>query len=206
MVYKITLAVVSVLARIFFHMEFYGKDIVEEYKTNGRAFVLCPNHISAIDPIFVVLGRGKGKKLTVMAKEELFKVGILGWFFKQLGAIPVARGTGDRSVLDEAINDVANGAGALIFPEGTRGSGNEMGKLKSGAFAVAAQTKADIIPVRIIYHTKDGRMKLFCHVTTVFGKPLKIEDTQLDTGSRQKIREAKAALENCYAELLEEYK
>ena len=206
MVYVITVAVVTVIAHLLFKFEYYGKDIINQYKTNGRPYIVCPNHVSAIDPVFVVVARGSGRKLTVMAKEELFKIGILSWFFRKLGAIPVARGTGDKDVLEKAINDVKNGAGALIFPEGTRGNGTEMGKLKSGAFAIAAQTGADIIPVRIIYHTKDGNMKLFCKVTTVFGEPLKIEDTQLDTGSRQQIRVAKAMLEESYAKMLEEYK
>ena len=206
MVYVITVAVVTVIAHLLFKFEYYGKDIINQYKTNGRPYIVCPNHVSAIDPVFVVVARGSGRKLTVMAKEELFKIGILSWFFRKLGAIPVARGTGDKDVLEKAINDVKNGAGALIFPEGTRGNGNEMGKLKSGAFAIAAQTGADIIPVRIIYHTKDGNMKLFCKVTTVFGEPLKMEDTQLDTGSRQQIRVAKAMLEESYAKMLEEYK
>jgi len=206
MIYVVVVAIVSVLFRVLFSFEYYGKGIIDSYKTNGRPYIVCPNHISAIDPVFVVIARGRGRKLTVMAKEELFKIKILGWFFGKLGAIPVARGTGDKTVLEKAINNVADGAGALIFPEGTRGNGNEMGKLKSGAFAIAAQTKADIIPVRIIYHTKDGNMKLFCRVTVVFGTPLKIEDTQLDTGSRQKIREAKALMEEAYAEMLEEYR
>ena len=206
MVYVITVAIVSVLFRLLFQVDCYGKEVIDEYKTNGRPYIVCPNHISAVDPVFVVILRGRGRKLTVMAKEELFKIGILSWFFRKLGAIPVARGTGDKAVLDKAVSDVANGAGALIFPEGTRGEGNTMGKLKSGAFAIAAQTRADIIPVRIIYHTKDGNMKLFCRVTVVFGNPLKIEDTQLDSGSRQKIREAKAAMEESYAKMLEEYK
>jgi len=206
MIYVAVVAIVSVLFRVLFNFEYYGKDIIDSYKTNGRPYIVCPNHVSAIDPVFVVVARGRGRKLTVMAKEELFKIKILGWFFGKLGAIPVARGTGDKGVLDQTINDLKSGAGALIFPEGTRGDGNNMGKLKSGAFAIAAQTGADIIPVRIIYHTEDGNMKLFCKVTVVFGKPLRIEDTQLDSGSRQKIRETKTLMEESYAQMLEEYK
>ena len=80
-----------------------------------------------------------------------------------------------------------------------------MGKIKSGAFAIAAQTGADIIPVRIIYHTKDGNMKLFCKVTVVFGDPLTISETQLDNGQRQQIRIAKGMMEQSYAQMLEEY-
>ncbi|MBQ5782737.1 MAG: 1-acyl-sn-glycerol-3-phosphate acyltransferase [Oscillospiraceae bacterium] len=206
MVYVITVVVAAVISHILFRYDVHGKNIIDEYKKNGRPYIVCPNHVSAIDPVFVVVTRGTGRKLTVMAKEELFKNKILGWFFSKLGAIPVARGTGDKSVLEKAINDVKNGAGALIFPEGTRGNGNEMGKLKSGAFAIAAETKADIIPVRLIYHTDDGNMKLFCKVTIAYGTPLKIEDTQLDSGSRQQIRVAKAMLEESYAKLLEEHR
>ena len=114
-------------------MESYGKDIILEYKTNGRPYIICPNHISALDPLFIIILRGCGRKLTVMAKEELFKNKFFGWFLGQLGAISVARGTGDKDVLEKAIGDIKNGAGALIFPEGTRGDGNNMGKLKSGA-------------------------------------------------------------------------
>ena len=205
MVYIVVFAVLSVLLRLLFRMEVHGKENIVEYKTNGRPYIVCPNHISALDPLFVIVLRGTGRKLTIMAKEELFKNKFFGWFLGQLGAIAVARGTGDRDVLEKAINDVKNGAGALVFPEGTRGNGNEMGRLKTGAFAIAAQTKADIIPVRIIYHTEDGNMKLFCPVTVVFDKPLTIEETQLDNGSRQQIRVAKAMLEESYEKMLEEY-
>lgn len=205
MVYIVVFAVLSVLMRVLFQLEVHGKENIVAYKTNGRPYIVCPNHISALDPLFVIVLRGTGRKLTIMAKEELFKNKFFGWFLGQLGAISVARGTGDRDVLEKAINDVKDGAGALVFPEGTRGNGNEMGRLKTGAFAIAAQTKADIIPVRIIYGTKDGNMKFFCRVKVVFGQPLTIEDTQLDNGSRQQIRVAKAMMEESYAKLLEEH-
>ena len=206
MVYAIVFVVLVVLLRVVFRFEHYGKDVLDSYKTNGRPYILCPNHISAVDPLLVIITRGTGRKLTVMAKEELFKNKFFGWFLGQLGAIPVARGTGDKDVLEKTIEDIKKGAGVMIFPEGTRGNGNEMGRLKSGAFAVAAQTGADLIPVRIIYHTADGNMKPFCKATVAVGQPLTIEQTQLDNGQRQQIRIAKAMLEESYAKLLEEYK
>ena len=206
MVYVIALAVLAVLVRVLFRFEYYGKDIIDSYKTNGRPYIVCPNHISAVDPVLVIVARGTGRKLTIMAKEELFKNKFFGWLLGKLGAIPVARGTGDKDVLEKTIEDIRNGAGVMIFPEGTRGNGNEMGRLKSGAFAVAAQTGADLIPVRIIYHTEDGKMKLLCKATVAIGQPLTIQQTQLDNGQRQQIRIAKAMLEESYAKLLEEYK
>ena len=74
MVYIVVVAVVSVLARVLFNFEYYGKEIIDSYKTNGRPYIVCPNHISAVDPVFVVVARGKGRKLTIMAKEEIFKI------------------------------------------------------------------------------------------------------------------------------------
>ena len=73
MVYKIVYSVLSVLLRILFKLDYHGKEIIREYKTNGRPFVVCSNHISALDPVFIILGRGKGRKLTILGKEELFK-------------------------------------------------------------------------------------------------------------------------------------
>ena len=45
----------------------------------------------------------------------------------------------------------------MIFPEGTRTKTGKLGMIKSGAFVIAAAAGADMLPVRIIYGTKDGR-------------------------------------------------
>ena len=125
--------------------------------------------------------------------------------FTHVGVIPVERGKGDKGVIEKAMNDVKNGSGMLIFPEGTRSGSNEMGRLKSGAFMIAAGTSADIIPCRIVYDTKNGDAKLFGKVVINFGKPLTIEETKLDNGSRQQLRETKIMLENSLNNLLEAY-
>ena len=53
-----------------------------------------------------------------------------------------------------------NGTGIMIFPEGTRTKTGKLGVIKSGAFVIAAAAGADMLPVRIIYGTKDGRLHL----------------------------------------------
>ncbi len=205
MFYIIMFCLVSLVFRIIFNIKVTGKEIIQEYKSNGRPYVICANHVSMLDPIFIVIVRGWGKKLSILGKAELFKGPILSWMFTQVGVIPVDRGKGDKGVIEKAMSDIRNGSGMLIFPEGTRSGSNQMGKLKSGAFMIAAGTSADIIPCRIIYDTKDGGMKFFGKVVVNFGEPLTIEQTQLDSGSRQQIRDTKAMLENSLNNLLEEY-
>ena len=88
--------------------------------------------------MFVVLARFWGKKMLVMAKEELMHVNpFFTWFFRQVGVFGVTRGRGDTTAVDDAIEKVRAGQGLLIFPEGTRSKTGEPGKLKSGAFVIA---------------------------------------------------------------------
>ena len=48
----------SVLFRIPYRIRIVGRENLPK----GRGYVLCPNHLSAIDPVFVVLARGWGAR------------------------------------------------------------------------------------------------------------------------------------------------
>ena len=205
MVYAICFAAVSVLFRIIFRFETHNTEVFDEYKKNGRPFIICANHLSMIDPVFVVMAYGIGKKLSIMGKAELFKNPFLNWIFRQVGCFPVERGKADKSALEKGISDIKNGHGMLIFPEGTRGTGDKMQKIKSGAFMIAAQTGADIIPVRIVYPTKTRKLQPLCKVVISVGKPMTAEETDLASGSRAAIREAKKNFETELERLLSEY-
>lgn len=195
--------IIICLAWIIFHIPFRIRTVGRENLITDRGFVLCPNHLSALDPVFVVLSRFWGKPMWVMAKEELFRNPFFAWFFRNVGVFPVERGKGDKGLLNDAIASVQSGRGMLIFPEGTRSKTGELQKLKSGAFVVAEAAHADIIPCRIIY--KGGKMHLFGTVTVVYGKPISIESLGLgEEHAASKLREAKALLVERYEQLLAE--
>ena len=99
------------IAWVVFHIPYRIRTIGRENLPKDRGYVLCPNHLSAIDPVFVVLARFWGKKMWVMAKEELFRNPVIAWFFGHVGVFPVARGRGDRSVLDSAIAHASSAVG-----------------------------------------------------------------------------------------------
>lgn len=190
------------LAWLVWHLIFRIKVIGRENLPKDRGFVLCPNHISAIDPVFVATARFWGKRLLIMGKEELFNINpIISWMFLHVGVVPVQRGKGDTSVVENAIECVKNGQGLLIFPEGTRTKDGNLGRIKSGALVVASQANVDIIPCRIIY--KGGKMKLFCRCTIIFGKAIDKGLLQLgEPRSATRLRECKLLLQENLESLL----
>lgn len=205
MVYIILFSAVSIIFRLLLSYRVYGRENLTEYKKNGRPFVICANHLSMIDPILIAMAWGIGRKLSIMGKAELFKNPFLSWVFTNVGVFPVDRGKGDTSVIDKAMDDVKNGQGMLIFPEGTRGSGVGMGRFKSGAFLVAAGTEADIIPVRVVYPTKSGRLRFLYPAAICIGKAISSGDLGLSDGSKHALRRAKTLVRQRLDELYADY-
>lgn len=148
-------------------------------------------------------GFGAGP-MVIMAKEELFEISrLLNWAWRHVGVVCVRRGKGDATVVENTVREVREGRGALVFPEGTRTKDGNLGKLKSGAFVIAAEAGVDMIPCRIIY--KGGKMRVFGRCTVVFGKPIpagKIEAGR--AAQRRRLRECKALLAEELEKLLEE--
>lgn len=92
----------------------------------------------------------------------------------------------------------------MVFPEGTRTKTGKLGMIKSGAFVIAAAAGADMLPVRIIYGTKDGKMHLFCKIRIVFGEAIPAEDLQIKDQSHKmaELRRMKNRLRDELEQLL----
>ena len=179
--YWIVLPIVWVLIHILWRIEVIGLDKVPR----DRPIVLAPNHISDLDPVFVLGVVFDFSRYRILAKQELFRNPVIGWALGCLGAIPIDRGKGDTETIDKVIAECRGGTRVLIFPEGTRSKTGQLGKLKSGAFAIASQAGADILPCRIIYDTPDARMHLFCRMRICFGDPISTAGAAGDDPRRQ---------------------
>lgn len=167
-------------------------------------YVLAPNHLFAIDPMYVILARGCRPKMLVMGKEELFEKGwLLNFIWKVFGAFPVDRGSGNRGLLDEVSVEVKRGHDLLIFPEGTRSRDGKLLRMKSGAFVVAQEAGVPIVPCRIWYAA--GGPRLFGRIYIAFGKPLSMEALGLVEYTPKNLRAAKdtfvASLEELSGEI-----
>lgn len=193
------------LAWIVFHVGFRvrteGRENLKKVQTRG--YILAPNHISAIDPVFVIITRFWGRRMIVFAKKELFEINaFLSWFFRCAGALCV-RGTKDEvAVIDETVARCQNGESLLIFPEGTREKDGTFLQPKSGLFVIAAAAAVDVVPVRIHYETPDGKMKLFCKVRVVYGEPMPAAQFAMESRrDMKKLRANKQALLDAWEKL-----
>ena len=182
-------------------IEGIGRENLKKVRTNGC--IIAPNHVSAIDPVFVVITRFWGRRMVVFAKKELFEINVLlTWFFRWMGALCV-RGTREElDVIDQTVEVCRNGGTLLIFPEGTREKEGKLLQPKSGLFVIAAQAAVDVVPVRILYDTPDGRMKLFCKVKVVYGEPMPAAQFAMESRRDLKtLRANKQALLDAWEEL-----
>ena len=199
--YYILVPLAWIVFHIGFRVECVGHENLKKVQTRGC--ILAPNHISAIDPVFVVITRFWGRRMVVFAKKELFEINaLLTWFFRCCGALCV-RGTKEEvAVIGETVKQCQNGGTLLIFPEGTREKDGVLLQPKSGLFVIAAEAGVDVVPVRIYYDTPDGKMKLFCKVRVVYGEPMPAAQFAME-GRRdvKKLRANKQALLDAWENL-----
>ena len=205
LLYWILLPIVWVLAHILFRFEVIGRENLKAVR-DGRAYVIAPNHIANLDPVLIAITIFDWKRLRILAKEELFKNPLAGWFLRCMGAVSIERGKGDADMhaAKTALRCLKEGHKLLIFPEGTRTKTGKLGVIKSGAFVIAAAAGADMLPVRIIYGTKDGRLHLFCKLRIVFGEPIPAADLQIRDQSHKmaELRRMKNLLRDELEQLL----
>ena len=141
--YRILRRLLTWLMRVLFSPRVEGPGRVP---TEGPV-IIAPVHRSIIDFGFAIFLTDR--KMFFIAKDSLWKVGVLGRFLLAMGAFPVHRESADRAALNHAESVLARGEVLVLFPEGTRQDGPVVGDILEGAAFLAARTGATIIPVGI---------------------------------------------------------
>jgi len=121
-----------------------------QHLTSGRPGIFVFNHQSMLDPVIVMkLVRGK---LTGVAKREARDMPGFGKLFEFAGVAFVDRGntTQAKQALAPAVDKVREeGLSLLLAPEGTRSATPRIGEFKKGAFHIAMQAQAPMVPIVI---------------------------------------------------------
>ncbi|MBA2736573.1 MAG: 1-acyl-sn-glycerol-3-phosphate acyltransferase [Pyrinomonadaceae bacterium] len=127
-----------------------------EVKVSGRenleadkSYIFIANHHSYIDT--TALFAYAGKKIGLIAKKELLKVPVLGRGISFINFVTIDRSNPERArqTMDNVRRIVDGGYSFGVFAEGTRAMPGELLPFKKGAFHLALQTGAAIIPVAI---------------------------------------------------------
>ena len=156
------------ILRTIWRLDVVGADRVPR---TGPLIVAC-NHVSNLDP--PALGVAMPRRVTYMAKIELFRMPILGPLITALGAFPVDRSRGDIAAIKTAIKVVEGGAALGIFPEGGRNQdGSKVPQM--GVALLASMSGATVIPAYVSGTSQAHRL---ARVTVTFGEPVRFEPGQ----------------------------
>lgn len=134
---------INVFASLYFRIEAHG---IENVPKEGPA-ILASNHASEVDPPLVALR--VPRQCHFLAKDELFKIPLLGKFVQGVHSHPIRRGVMDRAGLRTCEEVLAAGNVLVMFPEGTRTRDGELQPAKAGVALIATHSGAPIVPVYI---------------------------------------------------------
>lgn len=136
-------SVVSPVLHVYLRGRIYGAENVPRQ----GPLVVVSNHASDFDP--PILSSSMRRPVAFMAKEELFRVPVLGRAIQLYGAYPVKRGSADRSAIRAAIASLQDGWAAGVFLQGTRTPDGRIPNPKLGAAMIAAKMQAPLLPVSL---------------------------------------------------------
>lgn len=170
MLYNVINKLLRLYLIIFNHWIVKGKENIPR----DGAVVLVGNHVSLWDP--VILACSVDRAVNFMAKEELFKIPVLGRLITLLHAFPIKRGRPDRNALRIASERLKNGKVLGLFPEGTRSKTGELLPFHPGAALFALRSQAPIIPMALIGTRTTFPLSLRGKICVVIGKPLIYDD------------------------------
>ena len=181
--YKCMKAIFGGIFKLIYRMKFINRD----KEITDKPFIVCANHTALMDVTAIVLAFKKNQ-IRFMAKKEIFKVPVLNWFAKSMGAFPVDRKNGDVGAIKKTIEMLKNGDKVGIFPQGTRRpyENPRDTEVKDGIGMIASRAEVGIVPVFI--KTKKGKLKLFHRTRVIIGDYISPEELNFEATGKEKYK------------------
>ena len=127
---------------VYFRLRRLGREHIPQ-----GGVILAANHRSFLDPFLI--GCCIGRPIYFVAKRELFKYPLVGWFLNCMGAFPVKRGEADEESVRTSMMLLDRGQAVVIFPEGTRTRTGSLATPRRGVGRLALQSGAPVVPIAI---------------------------------------------------------
>ncbi|MDP4280808.1 MAG: lysophospholipid acyltransferase family protein [Bacteroidota bacterium] len=133
---------ITLNSNLYWKVRIRGREKIQK----GVPYVMVSNHQSGAD-IMVLFKLHRHFKW--VAKKELFYVPFIGWAMALNRYIPIIRSEGRSklTMMDRAKEAIGQGNSVIIFPEGTRTRDGHIQPFKSGAFRLAIETGAPVLPI-----------------------------------------------------------
>ena len=115
-----------------------------------RPRVYAANHLSALD--IPVLYRYLPFQFRIIVHRLVYRVPLVGWHLRAAGQLMIDPGSValSRRALREAVRTLKRGMPLVVFPEGERSPTGAMQPFRRGAFYMAVEAQADIVPMAIL--------------------------------------------------------
>ncbi len=160
------------LRNVFLFGLIYRARGFEKLPSGGALFLI--NHQSFLDPLLV--GLPLSRPVSYLARDNLFRVPLIGWILRQTYVIPIRRNAATTDALRESIRRIEHGFYVGIFPEGTRTRDGSIGPFKPGFLAMIRRTDVPIVPIGIAGSNEALPRKSCClrprRVHVIFGNPI----------------------------------
>ena len=157
------------------------------------ALLVCANHAGSLDPPMVP-GFTPRLDAWTLAKSEYFRT----WaapIFRWYNAFPVVRHSADRAALKRSFDLLRDGHALIIFPEGTRGNGVQLGPFRSGLYRLGkARPDVELVPVyidnlnRVLPKGEFVPVPMLASVS--FGASMRVEDGEEKDAFLERARNA----------------
>ena len=177
--YRVLRFLLGLPLRLLFRV--HRKGIENEPKREEGPYLVCANHQTVLDVVFIAIALRR-QQPHFMAKAELFKVPVLGWLVRKLGAFPVSRGKGDVGAVKHSISLLKGGRSVGMFPQGTRCPEKNPRdcQVKFGAGLIASHAGVTVLPIHI--KMKNYKWKFFRRVQVIVGEPIPFEKFEYQEG------------------------
>jgi 1-acyl-sn-glycerol-3-phosphate acyltransferase len=151
-------------------------------RIRGRTVVVS-NHVSHLDSFLI---SSLPWEMKWLGKRSLYRIPFVGWNMWLTGDIPVIRGNSSSvaAAMQKCGAYLRQDVPVCIFPEGTRATGGELLPFKDGAFRLAIENGADILPLAVA-GTQQGLPKHswqfdFTRGVVTVGQPISTAGMQID--------------------------
>lgn len=142
-----TYRLVRRLLRLYFRLFHCIRIRGQQYIPRQGPVIIAPNHVSYYDP--PIVGLAVPRQVRTMAWNALFKVPLLGWAMRKLGAFAVDPAQADAAAYKHSLQILRHGHCVIIFPEGRRSLGSDLEPFEMGVARLAIRTGATVVPATL---------------------------------------------------------
>ncbi len=160
-------------------------DGIENIPENGG--VMVSNHVGLMDPLLLAICL-PDRTLHFLAKEELFRIPVVGFLIRRLNAIPVRRNKMDIVAVRKCMRVVKDGGILVIFAEGTRSKTGELLPFEEGASFIASHCGTVVYPAHVQFGRTRGKRRV------AFAPPLNISEIEPDADKETRLKAMTAAI------------